>query len=419
MTPRSDHEGPRPASDDRGRDGDLKMIRPLRRQPAAIAELADGYLMVYRMPRTRGGHTVATGMLFVPRKTPPKNGFPLIVYCHGTTGWAAQWAPSTYVENASHPKYKTHWEYATSIATLLAEGYVVVAPDYEGLGDPELGVPADSNTYFSSRGEGRSVYFAVVAAKRGLGDALSGAWAAVGHSQGGRVVLAAAEHLGEFRGTEPALEFRGGIPIAPSTNAVARMNERWAAVESATASYDPESALFYLALLTSYCILFVKALNAAGHRIDPEYMFGERALRFFRERDRLDHWSLMGEVMQDAALYVYCDVSDNRVYNPPTTYPGVRIDAINSPAFKEPMEANEIGRVYVPGEFLIVQGTTDLYTPEPWCCKLVNTMLSHGTSVRYSIQVGADHYGVLQSPASRGIMQEHLRRLFADHCWPM
>jgi len=402
-----------PRNNDKGRDGDVVLVRPLRRQPPQIAAVADGYLMAYRMPGIRGAQIIATALLFLPRFPKPRRGFPLIVFCHGTTGWAARWAPSLLVENQSHPRYKGHWEYAAPVASLLTSGHVVVAPDYEGLGDTALGVPAACNTYYVSRGEGRSVYFAAVATRRAIGDALSGAWAAVGHSQGGKAVLAAAEQVNELQPVE-GLNFRGGIPIAPSTNTVAKMNERWAVVEAASEAYDPDGALFYLGLLNAYCILYVRALNCAGYQVVPEEMFRDRTLRFFHERSDLDHWSLIATMIEDATHYVYCDVVDNRVFNPPASYPGVRIEAINSPAFREPMEANEIGRVRVPGEYLIVQGTADLFTPEPWCCKLVNTMLMNGSHVRYSVQVGADHYGVLQSPAAQALMVEHLRGLLSD-----
>jgi pimeloyl-ACP methyl ester carboxylesterase len=404
-----------PIIQDLGRDGDPVSLRQLRRMPEVIAEIADGYLLVYRMPATRGGQTIATAMLFVPRALSPPKGFPLVAYCHGTTGWAAQWAPSVCVENASHPKYKSHWEHGAPVAAILAAGHVVVAPDYEGLGDTTLGVPEASNTYYCSRGEGRSVYFAVVASKRVLGDSVSGAWAAVGHSQGGKAVIAAAEQLAALPAPEPALDFRGGIPIATSTNTIAKMNERWAVIEAASAAHDPDGSLFYLGVLNAYSILYVWALNCAGYRIDPESMFRDRALRFFKERSHIDHWSLIGEMIEDATLYVYCDVVGNRVFNPPVSYPGVRIEAINSPPFRDAMEENEVGRIRVPGEFLIIQGTADVFTPERWCRELVNTMLTNGTSVRYSVHTGADHYGVLQAPAAQKIMQEHLRRLFSDH----
>jgi hypothetical protein len=124
------------------------------------------------------------------------------------------------------------------------------------------------------------------------------------------------------------------------------------------------------------------------------------------------HWPMMNELTDDAALYVYCDVDDaTRIYNAPETYPGIRIDAINSPAFKNRMEENEIGRKRVPGEYVVVQGTTDPYTPEPLCRELVNGLLTNGTRVRYSVHTGADHYGVLQRPAARSIVREHLRQL--------
>lgn len=404
-----------PAERDRSRVGDVVgTARPLRRTPPAIAAVGDGYLLVYRMPSLDGATRIATAMVFVPRTAAPSDGRKLVAYCHGTIGWAAQWAPSICVEYASHPKYRSHWEYALPIADLLAEGYVVVAPDYEGLGDTTLGVPKTGHLYYNSLSEGRSVNFAALASKRLLGDRLSGVWAAVGHSQGGRVVLSAAENIAELQAHERSLDFRGGVPISPSTNTVAKMNERWQAVLDAQAAGNPDTAVFYLGVLSVYSILYVRSMHSAGYAIDPAMMFGERALRFYYECAHLAFWPLMNDITEDAVRYVYCDVTDpSRVYNEPATYPGVRIDAINSPAFKNMMEANEIGRVRVPGDYLIVQGTTDSYTPESWCRELVNGMLTNGTRVRYSVHTGADHYGVLQRPAARAVTREHLRQIFA------
>ena len=404
-----------PAQRDRSSVGDVVgAARPLRRVPAAIARIADAYLLVYRMPAIRGGQCIATAMLFVPRAAPPAGGSAMVAYCHGTIGWAAKWAPSICVENASHPKYRGHWEYALPVADLLEEGHVVVAPDYEGLGYTSLGVPDTGHLYFNSTSEGRSVAFAAIATRRLLGERVSGAWAAVGHSQGGRVVLSTAENIDEARAAEPALDFRGGVPISPSTNTIAKMNERWQGVLAASASENPEAALFYLGALSSYGILYVRAMVSAGLDVDPRRMFAERALRWYEERSDMAHWPLMNEMTDDAALHVYCDVDDaGRIYNAPETYPGIRIDAINSAPFKDVMEANEIGRKRVPGEYVVVQGTADPYTPEAWCRELVNGMLTNGTRVRYSVHTGADHYGVLQRPAARAIVREHLRQLFA------
>ena len=298
------------------------------------------------------------------------------------------------------------------MADLLQAGHVVVAPDYEGLGDISLGVPTTGHPYYCSLSEGRSVGFAAVATKRALGDKVSSAWAAVGHSQGGKAVLSAAQTLQEVNLEEPSLAFKGAVAIAPSTNSRLKMNERWGCVQAASAAYNPDDGIFYLGALNAYCILYVRALISAGYDIDPELMFGERALRAYAERSDHDHYSLILEMTDDAARYIYCDVEGGNVFNRADEYPGVRIEGINSDAFKDAMEENEVGRAYIPGDFLVVQGTTDLWTPEPWCRELVNTMLSRGTSVRYSVQTGADHYGVLQSPTARALVQQHLSHLF-------
>lgn len=404
-----------PAVGDRQRHGDVVgLVRPLRRVPESLARSADSYLLVYRMPAVRGGSAIATAMLFVPRGSVPRSGFPLVAFCHGTVGWSARWAPSLCVENASHPKMGAHWELALPMADLLEAGHVVVAPDYEGLGDTSLGVPATGHPYYCSRSEGRSIGFAAVATKRALGERVSNTWAAVGHSQGGKAVLAAAETLKEIIDEEPSLTFKGAVAIAPSTNIRLKMIERWGRVQAASAAYNPDGGIFYLGALNAYSILYVRALISAGYDIDPQLMFGERALRAYAERSDLDHYSLILEMTDDAARYIYCDVESGNVFNRAEAYPGVRIEGINSARFKDAMEENEAGRIYLPGEFLVIQGTTDLWTPESWCRELINTMLSQGTSVRYSIQTGADHYGVLQSPAARSLVQMHLGHLFRD-----
>jgi pimeloyl-ACP methyl ester carboxylesterase len=403
-----------PSSPDKHRDGDVVgVIRALRRVPDSITRIGQGFLLAYRMPAIRGGQTIATAMLFIPRGSVPRSGFPVVAFCHGTVGWASQWAPSLAVENANRPRMGAHWEYALTIVDLLSAGYVVVAPDYEGLGDPALGVPPTGHPYYCSQSEGRSVGFAVVATKRALGDKVTDTWAAIGHSQGGKVVIAAAETVSEINREAPELDFRGGVPIAPSTNSLAKMNQRWKSIQDASAMYDPEGALFYLGALNAYSILYVRALNTAGYAIDPDHMFGDRALHAYQQRSNIDHYSLILEMTDDAGRYIFGEVVSGDVFNRAEGYPGVRISAMNAPAFRDAMEENEIGRVTVPGKFLLVQGTADLWTPEPWCRELFNTMLANGTNVHYSTQTGADHYGVLQSPAARALAQAHLKELFA------
>lgn len=83
--------------------------------------------MTYRMLGINGSEVQATSLLFTPKTTPPITGWPIVVWAHGTTGVADKCAPSKTALNL-------HVE--DMINKLLAAGYVVVAPDYEGLGEP-------------------------------------------------------------------------------------------------------------------------------------------------------------------------------------------------------------------------------------------------------------------------------------------
>jgi pimeloyl-ACP methyl ester carboxylesterase len=397
---------------DHGRDGDVcGVLTPLRCIPAKVSSVADGALLVYRMPAVRGGHALATGMLFVPRGPAPPGGFPLIVFCHDTEGWSPQLAPSVYLQNASHPKYGGHWKYGSWIADLLSAGNVVVAVDYEGLGDTALGVPDSGHPYFNRLSEGRSATMAAVASRRALGRRLSGQWAAVGHSQGGRAAIAAAELSAGARQLEPALQFKGAVSVGPSTSIMAKLNERWSLATQRSAAWDVDGAIPYVTLINAYGVLYVKALMTSGYNLGPRDILGERARKVFESRMHLDIWSLLMEFSDDVMAYTYAGGDED--LNSPVTYPGFMMDVANSSVFSAAMNDNEIGRSPAPGDILILQGTNDPFTPLGWTVQLVNTMLTLGTRVRLSVHEGADHFGVLQLASAKTVMHRFIRDLFA------
>jgi pimeloyl-ACP methyl ester carboxylesterase len=157
-------------------------------------------ILTYKMQGIDGTETLATSLLFVPKTTPPKNGWPIVVWAHGTTGVADKCAPSK--------QGLTGNEYF--IAKLLNAGYVVVAPDYEGLG-------SDGNhPFLNLKSEAYSITDAVVASKDYLtkqGKKVSSDWMAVGHSQGGHAALGAAQYADRAK-----LNYKGTIAIAPASN---------------------------------------------------------------------------------------------------------------------------------------------------------------------------------------------------------
>jgi hypothetical protein len=385
---------------------------PLRRYPEDIAAVAAGSLLAYRMPAVRGGLTTATAMMFVPKGPAPSNGFPLVVFCHGTEGWVASFAPSVWVQNGGHPVYGGHWLYGDWIVDLVSTGHVVVAVDYEGLGDPALGVPQTGHPYLNRSSEAYSAVYGAVAAKRALGPALSGAWAAVGHSQGGRVAIGAAEFASDAIAAEPSLDFRGGIAASPSTNIWAKLNERWAQAKKKSTSGDLAGAIPYLALINAYSFMFVRSFMTSGHDIDPSELYGERGIDLFTRLRDADIVIMLDEATKDIARFIYNTPEGARIKRP-DTYPGFNVEAANR-RMGPIMEANEIGRVRIPGDMLVIQGAADAYTPDYWTIELVNRMLADGSYVRLSLHAGTDHYGLLHSPHAKAIMRQHLSKLFGD-----
>ena len=83
-------------------------------------------LMTYLMRGVNGSETQATALVFKPKGPMPAGGWPIVAWAHGTTGVADQCAPSQQGLGGNE----------FLIAKLLVAGYAVVAPDYEGLGEP-------------------------------------------------------------------------------------------------------------------------------------------------------------------------------------------------------------------------------------------------------------------------------------------
>jgi hypothetical protein len=81
------------------------------------------------------------------------------------------------------------------------------------MGPAELGVPDTGQPYLVLSSLGRSMVYGGVAAKRLLGDKLSGAWAAAGFSQGSIATLEAARYSKLAKEAEPDMDYRGTLSI--------------------------------------------------------------------------------------------------------------------------------------------------------------------------------------------------------------
>jgi hypothetical protein len=143
--------------------------------------------------------TTVSGVVFVPKGDPPQGGWPIAAIGHPTTGLSSPCAPSAY------PGLMGNLD---SIIPFLKLGFMVVMPDYQGLGTPGL------HPYLNPTTEGHNVIDAVRAGRE-LVPAASDAWVSYGVSQGGQAVWAANEMAADYgRG----LRLEGSISLSTPTD---------------------------------------------------------------------------------------------------------------------------------------------------------------------------------------------------------
>lgn len=162
---------------------------------------AESSILTYKMLGQSGQEVQATSLVFTPNTPAPAGGWPIVVWAHGTTGVADACAPSKAALTDSTKDL---------ISKLLAAGYVVVAPDYEGLGT------AGIHPFLNVKSEAYSITDAVVATRNYLSQRnllTSKKWLTVGHSQGGHAALSAAQYASRAQ-----LDYKGTVAVAPASN---------------------------------------------------------------------------------------------------------------------------------------------------------------------------------------------------------
>jgi len=170
---------------------------------------AESVVMTYKMQGITGKETQATALVFTPKTAPPAGGWPIVAWGHGTTGVIDQCAPSRMkliTTTILGEDRSTH----EMIDSLVKEGYVVVAPDYEGLGEPG---GQEMHPFLHLKSAAYSITDAVVATKSWLGNKVSNKWAVAGVSQGGHAALGAAEYAARAN-----MDYKGAIALAPANN---------------------------------------------------------------------------------------------------------------------------------------------------------------------------------------------------------
>lgn len=126
---------------------------------------------------TDKGTVPVSGYVLVPAGAPPKGGWPVVIWAHGTTGVADVCAPSYMGLSKRDLAYLNGW---------LGRGFMVVATDYQGLGT------AGAHPYLLYRPEAYSILDSARAVLADPALHSSNEMVLVGQSQGAGAGLAAA-----------------------------------------------------------------------------------------------------------------------------------------------------------------------------------------------------------------------------------
>lgn len=187
----------------------------IRAQPITAPAGASGWRVLYHSRSLSGRDIAVSGVVYAPQGRAPKGGRTVVSWAHGGAGLADRCAPSR--------QFTVPVLLVPLVNELLAQGDVVVATDYEG-----LGTPGDA-PFLVGDSEGRSVLDAARAAIRLPGTGAGTRVIVAGHSEGGHGALFAGElaatyakelHLlGVVAGAPPA-DLEVIIPIALRTRAV-------------------------------------------------------------------------------------------------------------------------------------------------------------------------------------------------------
>lgn len=172
--------------------------------------------------------------------------WPIVAWAHGTSGGLSPCAPSNYRNLQYHFQVPF---------TLALQGYVVVAPDYAGLGvgrlpnGEEIGHP-----WAAWPAQANDIANAVKAARNAFPQFLdaNGPFIAMGHSQGAAAVWS----LTERQVSKPVAGYRGAVALAPPTGVIEH-------VRRARSDHDANRTHLWTSALLSFQTPLIKGITAA------------------------------------------------------------------------------------------------------------------------------------------------------------
>ncbi|MFD0899709.1 serine aminopeptidase domain-containing protein [Actinomadura sediminis] len=326
---------------------------------AALPSAAANRTVTYTSEGANGRPITVTGTVAIPPGTPPRDGWPVLSWAHGTTGTADVCAPSA--DTADGPAHDYLAVTERYLDRWVAQGYAVVQTDYEGLGTP------GGHPYMHGRSEANAVVD-IVRAARDLDRRIGRDWYVAGHSQGGHAALftAAADR------TPRDVRLRGALALAPGSQTSATPEYVRAGLPGARAAMP-----FLFVLLTG--------AEAAEPSIVPEDLLTDGALP-----------------MLEAARTSACTYGLRRMaegFDPAKVF---RPDADLRPLVAY-LRSQEPAGLHLRVPTLVLQGTADtLVSPEATKLLLGDLCERYGTIAHREYE-GADHRALLDASFTDGL----------------
>ncbi|WP_336038532.1 alpha/beta hydrolase [Acinetobacter calcoaceticus] len=344
-------------------------------------------VMTYNMVNVQGKTAEATALVMFPKATQPKDGYRVVVWEHGTVGVGDSCAPSN---NMINPRFKILAD------TLLAAGYVIVAPDYEGLGTKGI------HPYLNLASEAKSALAAVKAAKDHYGTQLNGDWMSVGQSQGGQASIGTAEYA------NTDITYKGAVAGAPASslgtiildvapNALALIEQQEIAGNIAL---DKRVSVDSYATLLAYAALTGVGIKAYEPRFEYRDIFQTRTkpLAEFAEGSTGENGlcldsadsslSLINKFKEDIIRFM-TDNPDKKVMD----YPGLDANNFKSnETVQKFLLASQPGTKRLDKPVYIAQGKLDTNVPYPITQMMVAGLVTLGSpNIKLDLVENATH----------------------------
>ncbi|MGE8685260.1 MAG: alpha/beta hydrolase [Acinetobacter sp.] len=313
-------------------------------------------LMTYKMLGVNGTETQATAIVFTPKGTKPVGGWPIVAWAHGTTGVADACAPSRQGLRGNE-----HF-----IARLLAAGYAVVAPDYEGLGEPS---GKELHPFLNLKSEAYSITDAVVAARKNLGNTTEKRWSVVGHSQGGQAALGAAQYASRAQ-----LTYKGAVAVAPASNLALILS---GGEQKAAAEADLIKKVNILAPLDTFTSLITAGLRNSTPTLQYSEVFVPPTDQLAAQAENVCY-DVLGQTL-GGAMNAY--VQKNGKLD---GYPRTQPDFMTIPEVKKFLESgSQPLQTKLNTPIFIYQGSEDSTVPKQVTDLMVQLAKGKGTKINY------------------------------------